>query len=156
MRTRESRRREGGFTFMEFPETESYHEDRKQYDADVLIDEIGRFFSPEEKTLFIIREDMFSDPLNFVFGLAKGDSAILSTARLDPRFYGPIKDQQEAAALFKERIVKEAIHELGHTMGLSHCEDRKCVMSFSDSIEDVDLKGRDFCGSCSKKLGLKT
>jgi len=145
---------ETGFEFMEFPQTGSFDDKRGQYDADLLISEIGRFFSPGEKTLFITREDLFSKPLNFVFGLAKGDSAIVSMARLDPRFYGPVDDARKASALFRERVLKESVHEIGHALGLPHCDDERCVMAFSNSIGDVDGKGADFCQGCRKPLHL--
>ncbi|MEW6035596.1 MAG: archaemetzincin family Zn-dependent metalloprotease [Candidatus Micrarchaeota archaeon] len=148
-------RAEADLEFMDFPMTRSFRSGRQQYDADVLLDEIGRFFSPGEKTIFVVREDIFSAPLNFVFGLARGDAAIVSTARLDPRFYGPVEDNALANALFKDRILKEIMHELGHTLGLPHCDDKKCVMVFSDSIAGVDYKGADFCAKCKKAMYLE-
>jgi archaemetzincin len=87
---------------------------------------------------------------NFIFGLAqlRGRVALVSTRRLDPTFYG----EKPSPGLFLERVVKEAIHELGHTFGLGHCADPRCVMSFSNSISDVDAKSAAFCPDCKKKL----
>lgn len=57
-------------------------------------------------------------------------------------------------SLFHLRAVKEAVHELGHTYGLGHCRNPRCVMSFSNSLRDVDRKERDFCPSCRRKLAI--
>jgi len=135
--------------------TRSFRKERKQYDAEVLLAEFSRFRPFADKTLYIFREDMFVHGLSFVFGLASGDSAIVSTARLDPRFYGKVEDQHAAGELFKERLVKEALHELGHSFGLPHCENKKCAMVFSNSIAAVDFKGAELCEGCRKALYLK-
>jgi len=84
--------------------------------------------------------------LNFVFGLAAPPSrcAVISLARLYPEFYGQPRDPR----LFKARAVKEAVHELGHLLGLGHCPDPACVMSFSNSLADTDKKGPGFCDHC--------
>jgi archaemetzincin len=141
--------------FIDEPFTRSFRSSRRQYDAEVFLRELAPLVSHHaDKAIFITREDMFAGGLNFVFGLASGKNCILSLARLDPRFYGPVSGPAAANALFKERILKEALHELGHTFGLGHCSDRNCVMSFSNSLEDVDAKGGAFCGRC--KEGIKT
>jgi archaemetzincin len=54
-----------------------------------------------------------------------------------------------------ERLLKEAIHELGHTLGLRHCEDYACCMSSSHAVEWIDLKGRSFCESCRSQVESK-
>ncbi|MFH0884898.1 MAG: archaemetzincin family Zn-dependent metalloprotease [Candidatus Micrarchaeota archaeon] len=141
--------------FEDFPFTRAYRNSRKQYDADILLAELSGGADPVWKIVFIIHEDIFSKPHDFVFGLAKGNAAVVSVTRLDPRFYGKITDMPKAGALFKERILKEAMHELGHLHGLPHCEDSSCVMAFSESIEAVDSKGKDFCPGCRAALHLE-
>jgi archaemetzincin len=134
--------------------TRAFRKQRNQYDAPVLLKELSRFRLDADFTLFIFREDLFAANLNFVFGIASGDMGIVSTTRLDPRFYGYTGDPAAAKELFKERLIKEALHELGHTLGLPHCEDKKCVMVFSNSIDDVDFKGAKFCEKC-KAINLR-
>ncbi|HEY4491753.1 MAG TPA: archemetzincin, partial [Acidobacteriota bacterium] len=47
------------------------------------------------------------------------------------------------------RCEKEAIHELGHAFGLIHCHQFDCVMHFSNSVEQIDLKRNTFCAECA-------
>ena len=70
---------------------------------------------------------------------------------LKKEFYG----LEPTKLVFHERIVKEAIHELGHTFSLFHCNDKLCVMHFSNSLHDTDTKGKVFCLDCKHNLRLK-
>jgi archaemetzincin len=54
--------------------------------------------------------------------------------------------------LFLLRTVKEAIHELGHTGGLEHCPDPRCVMYFSNTLADTDHKDYQFCARCRTQV----
>jgi archaemetzincin len=97
--------------------------------------------------------DLYIPILTFVFGEAQlGDTgALVSTHRLRPEFYGMPQDP----GLIQERLLKEALHELGHTFGLQHCPNYLCVMSASHSVERIDLKQADFCMACTGAAGLK-
>jgi archaemetzincin len=46
-------------------------------------------------------------------------------------------------------LVKESGHELGRAFGLAHCNNTRCVMHFSNSLQDTDFKKRSFCDSCN-------
>lgn len=94
--------------------------------------------------------DLYAPGLNFVFGQADSQSrsAVFSLARLDPRSYG----DPENYPLFLRRALKEAVHELGHVMGLNHCENQSCAMWFSNSLAETDLKGTDFCPKCARQF----
>ena len=104
----------------------------------------------EEMILGVTGVDLTAPGLNFVFGLADPGSrvAVISLARLYPEFYGQPRDP----GLFKARAVKEAVHELGHLLGLDHCPDPACVMAFSNSLADTDRKEPGFCLRC-RELG---
>jgi archaemetzincin len=90
--------------------------------------------------------DLYIPMLTFVFGEAqlKGSCAIVSTHRLRQEFYGLPPD----ARLLRERLLKEAVHELGHTFGLRHCADHECVMAASHAVEWIDVKTCRFCSTC--------
>ncbi len=103
---------------------------------------------PQAKLLGVTSADLFIPVLTFVFGeaLVGGPAAVLSTHRLRQSFYGLPEDN----ALLLNRLEKEALHELGHTFGLLHCRAVDCVMHFSNSVDEVDLKSRYFCAACRR------
>ena len=102
--------------------------------------------------------DCTAPGLNSIFGQATldGREAFVALPRLRPSFYGPGEDAPPAAALdlYRERAFVECAHELGHTWGLRHCRDSRCVMFFSNSLLDADAKGFAFCPRCQGRLGL--
>ncbi len=98
------------------------------------------------KVLGVLADDLFIPVLTFVFGEAQlgGTAAVVSYHRLQNERYGLPRDP----ARMMERLVKESLHELGHTFGLVHCMSQECVMHASTDVEDIDLKGDAFCRAC--------
>ncbi len=125
-------------------------ERRGQCYSTAIIQRLERFSNPDARVLGVTACDLYVPVLTFVFGEAQleGNCAVVSTARLREEFYGlPRRDE-----LLRERLLKEAAHELGHTFGLRHCADWRCVMSSSHAVERLDVKGAEFCGSCRKSV----
>ena len=123
--------------------------DRGQYLADGLLDEFSSIVpAPETLLLGITEADLFSPGMNFVFGVANRGRALISTFRLRPEFLGEGPNQK----IFRRRVLTEAVHELGHTLGLPHCEYPGCGMYFSNWIGDTDRKGPGFCFRCARTL----
>jgi len=128
----------------------AYNSIRNQYRSDLLLDFLAKHF--KGRVLGITNEDLYVEGLNFVFGQAQlnGRVAIVSFARLDPTFFHQPEDQE----LLEKRVEKEVIHEVGHVLGLRHCETKGCVMNFSNTVFDVDKKTKFFCKNCRAKLGV--
>jgi len=122
---------------------------RKQFNAGIIMKFISGL-GKSEISLGITKEDIYFADLNFVFGIASPTalSCVVSLFRLDPEFYGFPQDDE----LYCSRVQKEVIHEIGHVFGLLHCEKTSCVMSFSNSIYDVDRKTKFFCESCARLI----
>lgn len=113
----------------------------------VLKDILGRIPKDAVRVLGVTNQDLFIPMLSFVFGHAQlnGPAAVISLARLHPMFYRLPNNNE----LFVRRVVKEAVHELGHTFGLIHCQDPLCAMFLSNAIQQVDLKKGELCDNCS-------
>ena len=105
--------------------------------------------APGERVLGITDVDLFIPVLTFVFGEAQleGTAAVVSMARL--------VDHAEPRRT-AWRLATEAVHELGHTFGLTHCGSldgtgrsaAPCVMSRSVSVRAVDEKSPRLCPEC--------
>jgi archaemetzincin len=125
---------------------------RNQHSSTKILKELLREV-PEDagKLLGITGVDLCIPILTYVFGEAQlgGTAAVVSLARLRQEFHGSVPDRP----LFLERVRKESLHELGHTFGLIHCRSRDCVMHLSNTVVDVDAKGRNFCTYCRTVAG---
>ncbi len=122
---------------------------RGQYQGNELLRIVEEDFADmENKTIGLFNVDLFIPILTYIYGQAYlgGNSAIASSHRLSNAKYGLLEDVD----LFRERMAKEVIHELGHTFGLIHCYNPKCVMRSSTYVEEIDQKNQTLCGRCKK------
>lgn len=130
----------------------AYNKKRRQYHSTSILTEIDEYSKQIEadRLLGVTEVDLYVPELNFVFGEATcpGKVALISLHRLRPEFYG----HPASLELFLDRCIKEAVHEVGHTLGLRHCENPSCVMSFSNSILDTDRKEKTFCQKCRSRV----
>jgi len=131
---------------MEVP-NEAYNSRRNQYNSSIILMKLPKIC---EIVLGVTEVDIFAYTFNFIFGEAElnGKRAVISLARLNPEFYGEDYDEN----LLKIRTLKESMHEIGHVLGLFHCKNKKCVMSFSNTILDTDYKDWRYCSKCLEKL----
>ena len=128
----------------------AYNKKRNQYLSTAILKTLmeQREYMTYEKVLGVVDQDLYVPELNFVFGEAGQQAAVISLTRLRQEFYRLPQDQN----LYYKRILTEAVHELGHTYGLGHCRNPHCVMFFSNSLKDTDRKGPEFCPECKIKL----
>jgi archaemetzincin len=120
---------------------------RQQYSSTEILASLTRRNTPDAWRLLAVSNlDLYIPILTFVFGEAQlgGSCAVVSMHRLREEFYGLPPN----ILLLRERLLKECVHELGHTLNLSHCEDYQCAMSRSHGVEWIDLKSARFCRTC--------
>jgi archaemetzincin len=128
----------------------SYHAERQQFYSSELLRRMRQLVRPGDWRLLAITDvDLYIPILKYVFGEAQmgGPCAIVSAFRLRQEFYGLAQDD----GLLRDRLVKESMHELGHTLDLRHCEDYRCAMASSHAVEWIDLRERSWCESCRAK-----
>jgi archaemetzincin len=129
----------------------SYHPERQQYHSSEILQRMQTLFGPADfHVLGITAVDLYIPILQYVFGEAQlgGRFAVVSFHRLRQQFYGLEGDD----TLLAERLGKEAIHELGHTVGLRHCQDYRCAMASAHAVEWIDLREGALCHSCRKRV----
>ncbi|MBU2511573.1 archaemetzincin family Zn-dependent metalloprotease [bacterium] len=128
----------------------AYDQNRNQYHSTPILDKLTKVLKPDiSKVIALTSMDLFIPILTHVYGEAQlgGKSCIVSVARLKEGLENG--NSQEA---FHDRIIKEVLHELGHTFNLLHCKDKSCVMHYCRCIRDVDQKSNCLCRYCKVLL----
>jgi archaemetzincin len=132
----------------------AFHPERQQYHSTELLARLKNFVRPDSwRVLGVTQVDLYMPILTFVFGEAEMNNAcaLISSHRVRQEYYGLPPDPEIA----RERLLKEGVHELGHTMGLTHCRDYGCAMASSHSIEWIDLKNGEFCADCRRRIVIR-
>jgi archaemetzincin len=152
-----------------------YKIEKNQYDGRKLLGFLAENLTLKEAkdiNLAIFDRDLFTGNLDHVFGLATPFPRIcvISIIRLHPHFEKdyfqeglekrkmgkfPLSVRRltgKERTLYYERILKESLHGIGHTLGLVHCSNVLCIMSPSNLLDDIDNKGTGFCGSCTQSI----
>ena len=125
----------------------AYHRERQQYHSSEILARVqGRITAQTWRILGVAAVDLYIPILTFVFGEAQvgGSCAVVSLHRLRQEFYG-LPEQKD---LLHQRLLKESVHEIGHTLNLTHCDDYRCVMAASHAVEWIDLKESSLCSAC--------
>jgi len=129
----------------------AYTPARAQWSSTAFLETLLGLVPPGASRLLGVTErDLFVPVLSFVYGQAQlgGRVAVVSLARLRPEFHG----LPPAPATLARRAATEAVHEMGHTFGLVHCLDRRCPMSLSIDLVDLDGKTATPCAACGALL----
>lgn len=138
-----------------------YDERRGQYDSTAILKHLNRLGEPahhsnpshrrhQVQVVGVTPHDLFIQILTYVFGEAElgGTVAVVSYHRFRNELYGLSPDR----SLVLKRVRKVAIHEVGHSLGLVHCSTQTCVMHAASYVEDLDLKGQEFCPLCRASI----
>jgi archaemetzincin len=125
----------------------AYHGERQQFHSSEILQRIHHQISNGRwRVLAVADVDLYIPILKYVFGEAQlgGPCALVSAYRLHQEFYGLARDTE----LLQQRLLKECVHELGHTFGLHHCQDYRCAMASAHAVEWIDLRGSFLCNEC--------
>jgi archaemetzincin len=123
------------------------HPERQQFHSSEILAAMQSYINSDTwRLLGVTGRDLYIPILTFVFGEAQmgGASAIVSYHRLTQEFYWLPHDLD----LLANRLLIESVHELGHTLHLTHCGDFRCAMAPSHAVEYIDIKDSGFCEDC--------
>jgi len=129
----------------------AYHGERQQYHSSEILQAMQSHVTDESwRVLGVTTVDLYIPILTFVFGEAQigGPCGLVSAHRLYQEFYGLPPDAER----LRQRLLKEAVHEIGHTLALTHCDDYQCAMAPSHAVEWIDLKDVTLCQNCRAKV----
>ena len=125
---------------------------RGQIRADLALNWLKSIKNSRGFLLGITDHDLYIPNYNFVFNVQDkytfSKVSIFSLRRLRQSFYNLPENRQ----LFLERVRKQVYHIIGHFLGLSDCPNKFCVMSYSNSILELDAKSTEFCPRCEGLL----
>lgn len=125
--------------------TYAFNKDRNQFHSNAIMRRLVPLLEPGGLILGVVDVDLFVPDSPFVFGEADRESrsAVMSIQRLK---------QGADEHLYRRRCQVEAVHQAGHLVGLSYCEDARCVMFLAQSVQDVDKKQVSLCHVCRNEL----
>ncbi len=126
----------------------AYNARRNQYDSDRVVQKLFNQLPRDGLGLMALTNGDLYDAgrSRFVFGLASlvDHVGVLSLAR----YRGPWWGQADKRSRFYERFMKVLVHEVGHTLGVRHCPNRRCAMRNDSTLADLDSSPRTFCERC--------
>lgn len=124
----------------------AFNKDRGQYHCNAIMRRLVPLLEPQHSFVLGITDvDLFVPDSPFVFGEAdrESKSAVISISRLRPAAEGES---------LRRRAQMEVMHQAGHLIGLSYCEDARCGMFLAQSPQDVDRKQLQLCNLCRNEL----
>jgi archaemetzincin len=126
--------------------TYAYNKDRGQYHCNAIMRRLqANLEAGQHCVLGLTEVDLFVPDAPFVFGEADREAKVGLVSTF--RFQGGASAEQ-----LKRRVQVEAVHQGGHLLGLSYCEDPRCVMFLAQSPVDCDRKNVALCNVCRNEL----
>lgn len=125
----------------------AYYAPRNRYRADTLIQWLSGFGNSDTVIIGFTNKDVSVTKGNIRdwgvmgFGFCPGYACVASSFRL-------AKSNRE------EQFYKVAVHELGHTQGLPHCDEHSCLMRDAEGGNPLNEE-KDFCPPCKAFLKSK-
>lgn len=123
----------------------AFNKDRQQYHSNAIMRRLTSLAAGPQWVLGVLDVDLFVPDSPFVFGESDREAriALVSIFRLR---------QGVDLETLRRRLQIEVVHEAGHLVGLSYCDDPRCVMFLATSVSDVDRKGLSLCNLCRNEL----
>ncbi len=118
----------------------AFNKDRNQFHSNAIMRRLLTVKEPGTAMVLGVADvDLFVPDSQFVYGDAdrESHSGVLSTFRL--------KNESDS---IKRRLQTEAVHQAGHLIGLSYCEEVRCLMFFATSLADCDRRNLALCNNC--------
>lgn len=123
----------------------AFNKDRQQYHTAAILRRLLTLREPGTPNVMgVVDVDLFVPDANFVYGEADREAhvAVMSLNRLK----APEGDA------WKRRTFVEAVHQAGHLVGLSFCEDARCAMYNATTITDAERRQLNLCNNCRNEL----
>jgi archaemetzincin len=124
----------------------AFNKDRRQYHSSAILRRLAALVDGAHFAMIAVTDvDLFEPDTAFIFGEADRESrvALISVCRL-----------QEASGheVLKRRLLIEIAHQTGRLLGLSFCEEPRCIMYLPSSLAECDRKNLSLCNVCRNEL----
>jgi archaemetzincin len=123
----------------------AFNKDRNQYHCSAILRRLTSMINERDFVMGVTDVDLFVPDSPYVFGESdrEASAAVISVFRL-----------QQGAHLetLKRRLSTEALHQAGHLLRLSNCEDARCAMFLASSLAECDRRSPALCGICRAEL----
>ena len=132
-----------------FPKS-TYYKPRSRYRAELILKHLNKLPGNHRSYLAVTTHDI-STTKDEVYdwgvmglGYQPGKSCVISTYRL----------KTANTVLFNDRVIKVALHEIGHNLGLPHCKySTTCYMADAvGTVKSVDREAFILCSHCERMM----